>query len=55
MDDILAAITDNGNNVVKLVLIIQERIHQEVRKEDADEYRKAEIAQKNVLLLIKNQ
>jgi antitoxin (DNA-binding transcriptional repressor) of toxin-antitoxin stability system len=55
IDDILAAITENGNNIAKLVPMIQERAYQEDRRETVDEYRKAEIARNNILLVIKNQ
>lgn len=55
MDDILAAITENGNNIAKLVPIIQERGRQRDQKDVVEEYRKAEIAQNNILLIMKNQ
>jgi hypothetical protein len=55
MDDILATITEYGNNIEKIVPLIQERMHQGDRKETAEEYRKAEIARNNVLLILKTQ
>jgi hypothetical protein len=55
VDDILAAITENGNNIAKLVPIIQERVRQRDQKDVVEEYQKAEIAQNNILLIMKNQ
>jgi hypothetical protein len=55
VDDILAAITENGNNIAKLVPIIQERVRQRDQKDVVEENKKAEIAQNNILLIMKNQ
>ncbi|KUJ10194.1 uncharacterized protein LY89DRAFT_627632 [Mollisia scopiformis] len=55
IDDILATISENGNDIAKLVSIIQERIYQETRKDTFEEYGKAEIARNDILRIIKMQ
>lgn len=44
LDDILADITDDGDNIEKLVPIIQERVEKGERKDAAEERQKASIA-----------
>ena len=55
LDEILAAITENGNNIAKLVPIIQERVRQRDQQDVLEEYRKADVAQNNIILIMKAQ
>ena len=55
LDDILASLSEDGDRIMKLVPIIQERLHKGERENAAEERRKAGIVRDELLAWVREQ